>query len=110
MLRGRESCTIFTKNTVALVPDSCTRCCSSRTIWEVTCSVVMSEGLVLDRIFFRVFIEEGRDEMMANAMSLSSSGFAIEERAPEHLIYQCVLADVLVATVLRGSSFNVRMI
>jgi hypothetical protein len=33
----------------------------------------MSEGLVLDRIFFRVFIEEGRDEMMANAMSLSSS-------------------------------------
>ena len=64
---------IFAKNVLALVPDSCTRCCSSRAIWDIMFSVVMSEGLVLERIFFKVPIEGGREDMMANVMSLSST-------------------------------------
>jgi hypothetical protein len=38
----------------------------------MTFSVVMPEGLVLDKIFFEVAIEDGRDEIMANTTSLSS--------------------------------------
>ena len=51
-----------------------THCCLSRTIWDVTCSVVMSKGLVLDRIFFRTFMEEGSEVIMVKATSLSWSG------------------------------------
>ena len=34
----------------------------------------MLEGLVLDRIFFKVAIEDGRDKIMENATSLSLRG------------------------------------
>ena len=57
-----------------LVPDSCMHCCLSRAIWDMMFSVVMFNSLILERIFFKVPIEGGRGDMMANVTSLSLRG------------------------------------
>ena len=56
------------------MPDLCMHCCLSRAIWDMIFSVVMFDSLILERIFFKVPIEGGRENMMANVTSLSLRG------------------------------------